>query len=144
MLGHAEGVEEVFVDQEGAEGDTTAERFAEDESVGLDAGAGVGEPIAGAPEAALDFVEDEEGVVLVGEAAGFDEERIVEDVDAAFAKDGLDEDGGRLVGDSRAKLLEVVAVDEGDVGEAGTEVEAIFFLAGDGERSVGTAVVGVF
>ncbi len=143
VLGHAEGVEELLVDDESAEGDAAAEGLAEDQGVGLNSGAGVGEPVSGTAEATLNLVEDEESVVLVGEAACLDEEGIVDDVDSAFAEDGLDENGGSGVGDRGTKLLEVVAVDEGDVGKAGAEVEAVLVLSGDGERAVGAAVVGV-
>ena len=139
----AEGVEELFVDYEGAEGDAAAEGFAEDEGVGLNAGAGVGEPVARAAETALDLVEDEEGAVLVCDATGFDEECVVDDVNSTFTEDWLDKNGGGFVGDGGAKLVEVVAVDKGNVREAGAEVEAVFRLPGDGERTVRAAVVGV-
>ena len=143
VFGHTEGVEELFVDHERAEGDAAAEGLAQDESVGLNAGAGVGEPVARSTEAALDLVEDEESVVLVGDATGFDEEGVVDDMNAALAKDRLEENSSGRVGNGGTKLLEVVAVDEGDVREAGAKVETVLLLPGDRERAVGAAVVGV-
>jgi len=81
--------------------------------------------------------------VLVGQPTGLGEERVVDEINAAFAQYGLDENRGRRLGDCRTKLLEVVPVDESDVRKAGTEVETILLLPGDRERAVGAAVIRV-
>ena len=49
----------------------------------------VAEPLAGAAEAALDFIGDEEGAGGVAERAGGGEELLRDGMDAAFALHGL-------------------------------------------------------
>jgi hypothetical protein len=142
VFGHAKGIEEFLCDEKGAEGDAAAEWLAEDEDVGADAGTGKGEPLSGAAEAALDLVEDEEGVELVGKAARLGEELAGAEVDSALAQDGFDEDGAGGLGDGCAEGSEVIAIDELDAGEAGAEVYAVLILSGDGERTEGAAVIG--
>jgi hypothetical protein len=67
VLCNAERVEELFVDQQSAQRNPAAEWLAQDQSVGLDAGARKGEPLAGAAEAGLNLVEDQQSAELVGE-----------------------------------------------------------------------------
>ena len=54
-------------------------------------------PLAGETEARLHLVEDEEGLVLVGEAPKLPEELGTEVIVAALALDGLDDDRGDVV-----------------------------------------------
>ena len=55
-----------------------------------------GPPLAGAADAALHFVDDEQDAVLVADAAQFLHEDGGRDHVAALALDGLDEDGRAL------------------------------------------------
>ena len=57
----------------------------------------VGEPLAGAAEAGLDFVSEQEGSGGVAEGSGFTEKFLGNWVDAAFALDGFDADGADFV-----------------------------------------------
>ena len=72
-----------------ADGEAAAEGFGGGENIGNDAVMLIGEPFAGASDAGLDFVEDQQGVVLVAEGAGGFQIRLVGGVDAAFALDRL-------------------------------------------------------
>ena len=140
--GHAKGVEEIFGDEDGAERETSAEGFAEDDDVGANAAGLGGEPVAGAAEAALDLVEDEHSAVAGREAARGREKGRRALVDAAFPEQGLEEDGAGVLVDGGFELGDVVAVDKGDAREAGAEVGLVLLLAGDGERTKGAAMVG--
>ena len=123
-----------------------------------------GEHAAGAAHAALDFVGDEQDAVALADGSQFVEELGRRHDVAAFALDGLDEDGGDLFGRedrleelvfedldafdvAGVRLLAVsaaVAVGVGDVGDAaGQRSEALFLDglgAGERERAHGAAV----
>ena len=58
----------------------------------------VGPPLAGEAHARLDFVEDQERFAFVGDAPQLVQELASEVVVAAFGLDGLDQDGGDVVG----------------------------------------------
>ena len=77
--------------------DAAAERLAKNQRVGLNAGALVSEPGAGATQPALNLVEDHQRVVRVGQFAGFGKELTVEDVDTAFSEQRFHQDRGRIV-----------------------------------------------
>ncbi len=93
--GIEDGVHDARGGDDGADGDESAgEGLGAADDVGLDVGPVLeGEPFSGSAEAALDFVGDEEGAEFVAEALGLDKE-IVGDDFAAFALDGLDDEGG--------------------------------------------------
>ena len=66
-----DGVVDVVAHEDGGDGDeSSAEGFGEDDHVGLDVVAVAGDEGAGAADAGLDFVEDEEGAVFFAEASG--------------------------------------------------------------------------
>jgi hypothetical protein len=56
-----------------------------------------GEELAGAAEAGLDFIGDEQDAVLVAERAQLHHQFLRRDVEAAFALHGLDDDGGHAL-----------------------------------------------
>ncbi len=145
VLAFGEGSGGGVVEEGCAEGESGGERFGGDGDVGEEVGeALVGEEVAGAAESALGFIGDEEGVGGGGEAAGFAEEGFGEEVDASFALDGLEDDGGGVFGDGGLELCDAVGGDEGDAGEEGSEGAAVVGLAGDGEGAEGASVEGVF
>ena len=76
----------------GAERKSAAERLGERHDVGGDAGALVGEQLAGAADAGLHLVEDQQQAVLVAELAQRAQELGRHDAHAAFAHDRLDQD----------------------------------------------------
>lgn len=81
-----------------AEGHAGGDAFGDADDVGLDAGVLDGPPLAGAADAGLDLVGDEEDSVLVADAADLLEEVGRSDDVAAFALDGFEDDGGDLFG----------------------------------------------
>ena len=79
--------------EHGADGEASGEGLGDRDDVGHCVEVLKAEPLAGASEAALDLVGDEEGSGGVAELAGGGEELGRDGVDASFALDGLDEDG---------------------------------------------------
>src|SRR3954452_17524458 len=88
-----------FADEDGAEGQAAAERLGEGDDVRDDAALLEGEERGGAPEAALDLVEDQDGAGAVGELPCGGEELVCERDDAALAHDRLEDDGARVAVD---------------------------------------------
>lgn len=118
--------------------------LAQEHHIGLDAGPFVAEQLAGAGDARLDLVADEEDVVFCAEFAELGEVSVVGYDDAGFALDGLDEEGGDLgpVGlEGCADGGDVVEGDGfagygaggADVGEVGAVVVAGFGVRGHGD-----------
>ncbi len=116
----------------------------------------MGEELAGAADAALDFVEDEQQAVLVAEFAQALQRLGRHGADAALALDRLDQDRGGL---GRDRLFGGIEVVEGDLVEAvglGAEAFEVLLLAagsdsreraameraleGDGAEALGPAV----
>ena len=89
-----------------------------------------GEDFAGAAEAALDLIEDERGLVLVGERPAGAQEVFGTLEDAAFAKDGLQHDGASVRIDGGVQTLDVVLRHEGHVFEQRLKTFAVLVLAG--------------
>ena len=109
------------------------------DDIGLDLGVLDGPPLAGAAGAGLDLVGDEEDAVTVADLTQFLHEDGGRDDVAALALDGLDEDGGNLLGgeDGFEELFFNVA--------GAAEGEGVFklLLAGANLRAAGAAAVGV-
>src|ERR1700675_3951190 len=88
---------EVFFRQERAERHSGGDRLGDGDNVrnyaGNRAEALEGKDLFGAPEAALDLVENERGLMLVGECPAGAQEVFGTFEDAAFAEDGLQHDG---------------------------------------------------
>ena len=101
------------------------------------------EPFAGSAEAALDFIEDEDGAVGFAESLGGAEE-FFGDHFAGFSLDGFDDEAGDIL--AGEGLLEGGNVVEGDLDGAGGEFAEAFLEevgAVDGEGAAGEAVEGV-
>ncbi len=139
------GFHDVGSGDDGTDGDHAAgEGFGDAEDVGVHTFKMMeGEPFAGAAEAALDFIEDEERAGGAAEALGFAQVIAGEDF-ARFPLDGFDDEGGGVFGGEGA--LEGGEVVEGDFERAGDGVAEFFAEevgAVDGEGAGGEAVEGV-
>ena len=149
-------VHDVGAAGDGGERQAAGETLGERDDVGLDARVLEREQLAGAGEAGLDLVGDEDDAVLVAERAQRVQEIGRRDVEAAFALHRLDDDAGdrRRVGlilEDRLEGLQalgrrgaVIEVREGDVVDVGREgTEALLVghgLAGQRHAHVRAAV----
>ena len=102
-----------------AEGHAAGERLGEGGDVGQDAVMLVGEQLAGAAQAGLNLVGDEQRAGGVGEVARGLEKLARDGTDAALALNGLDEDGADFGGEFRAEVVDVVEADEFDARHTG-------------------------
>ena len=130
-----------------AHGDAAGDGLGDGGDVGQDAVVLVGEPLAGASDAALDLVGDEEGSGGVAEFAGGCEELLRDGMDAALALDGLDADGADFGSGARELCAEVgyvVEADELDAGHDGAKGSRYFSLCGGRDGAHGAAVEAVF
>src|SRR5690606_27287573 len=94
------GLEQIrgaLADPDGADGETAAEALGHADGVGADARVLERVEFAGATDAALHLVEQEQQLVFVAELAQAEEELRGGRRDAAFALNRLDEDGGGLL-----------------------------------------------
>ena len=128
MFRHAKGPKQVVVDQQGAQGQTTTQRLAEQQHVRSYAARLKREPRSGPAKTALDLIEDQQGPVFVGEPARLGHVFGREDVNAALAEDRFQKDCRRLGTHRGPKLRHVVAFHEADMGDARTEVDPVLIL----------------
>src|SRR5713226_4395625 len=91
---HAGGVHDFGAAGDGGDGHAAAERFRHSDQIRLDAEMFGGEPFAGAGEAGLDFVGDEEDAVLAADVLQQLEIAGRGNDEAAFAENGFGDDGG--------------------------------------------------
>lgn len=115
--------------------DAAAERLGEAGDVGADAFVLLSEQLARAPHAGLDFVADQQNVVLGAEPAGFFEVAFGRDDDAGLALDGLDEEAAHELAElfeNVAELDLVAELDDLEAGENRAEHLAVLDLIGDG------------
>ena len=120
-----------------AEGHAGGDAFGHTDDVGLDAGVLDGPPFAGAARAGLDFIGDEEDAVLIADAAQLLHEDGGRDDVAAFALDGLDEDGSDFFGRQggvEELLFDVVGAAEG---------KGFFFLRASTTAAIGVGIADV-
>ena len=130
--------------QASAHREAAAHAFGDAHDVWRDAGVLMREQLAGAPDAGLDFVEDQQQLVLVAERPQAAQESGGNDAHAALALDRLDHDGP---GGGRDGALRGFEVGDGDLVEAfdlGAEALDIFGLAAGGERRQRAAMEGAF
>ena len=130
---------------EGSDGEAVAERFAHGHQVGHDAFVIRREPPAGAAEAGLDLVEDQEDAVVIAESADRRPVPMRRDHDAAVALDGFGDHRGDVAAVSvevSSKRFEVAKWQVIDVAE-GVGVGPPHGGAGDVHRPAGSAVQAV-
>ena len=129
------------VDEGGADGQAAAQSLGERDDVGGEAVVLEAVEPAGAPDAGLDLVGDEDGVVLLAELAQGRGRAGVEGHDAALALHGLEEHAGDLLRGEHA--LQGGGVVEGhvhDLGRQGVEALLVVLLAGELHGPRGAAV----
>jgi hypothetical protein len=86
-------VEKFLSHKQRGQRDATPERFAQNQHIGRHSGAGKREPIACSAKAALYLVEDEQGMMPVGQKSSFLEEFCRKHVDSTFTKHGFQQNG---------------------------------------------------
>ena len=126
----------------GADREAAAERLGERHDVGRDAGALIGEQLAGAADAGLHLVEDQQQAVLVAELAQRPQELRRHHAHAALAHDRLDQDRGGLRTDRALDRLEVAERHLVEAVDHRAEAFEIFLLPAGGERRQRAAVEG--
>ena len=99
-----------------------------------------GEPVAGAADAGLDLVEDQERAVLAAELAQAGEVAGRRDVDAALALHRLDDERGRRAVDRGARGVEIAERHDGLVAQQRLVGIAVLRLADHLERAERAAV----
>src|SRR5208283_2254293 len=134
-------VGEVLLRQERSERDSGGDGLGYGDYVGHHVETLEGEDLAGAPETALDFVEDESGVMMIGKSAAGEQEFLRTLEDAAFSKNGFEHDGAGVGIDGCVQRLDVVLRHKGYVIEQRLETLAIFFLAGQGHGAKGATMI---
>ena len=108
--------------------EASGEGFADDENVGLDAFVHVGEELAGAAEAGLNFVSHEQDAILAAEFGGLAEESVGRNLDAGLALDGLNEEGAGVGRDGVAQGVDVAIGNDLEAGGEGAEAVAILII----------------
>ena len=154
-------VEEFGAAGDGGEGHTAGDALGGGDEVGFDAFVVGGEPAAGAAEACLDFVRDEDDALFAGPGDQLRQEAFGGDDEATFALDGFDKDCGDVFGANllfdhvndlgggflATQIAIAVGVAHGGAVDLGGEgAEALLVgggLGGEGHGEVGAAVVGV-
>ena len=126
--------------EHGSDRDAACEAFREGHDIRFDAVILIGEELARTPDAALDFIEDEQCMMLVAERADFLQVAVIRCMDTALALDGLEHDRTGLVAHGFLKLIDIVVVDIGEAARHGAEALLVVRLARGRERRVGAAV----
>ena len=122
-------------------GETRAERKAaadplgDRHDVGRDAQPIISEQLAGAPNAGLDFVEDQKQAVLVAQFAQAAQEFRRQHAHAALALHRLDQDGGGLMRDRRFHQLQIAGGNGIEPVDLGAEAFEIFRIAARGDAA---------
>ena len=141
VVAGVEEAEDLARAEHGGDGiEAAGERLADDEHVGLDALVLVGEELAGAAEAGLDLVGDEQDAVLLADGGGVFEEAVGRHEDAGLALDGLDEEGGGVGRDGGAQGGGIAEGDDLEAGREGAEAVAVLRVGGEADDGDGAAV----
>ena len=99
--------------------------------------------LAGARHAALNLVEDQHQIILIGERAQAAHEFIAGRADTAFALDRFDEEAGRLVAHQRLGMFEIVELGILEACEQGHETLVHLFLIGRADGRHGAAMESI-
>ena len=112
--------------RESSHGKARRHRLGDADYVGLDAEVLEGEQLAGASHAALNLVEDERGVVLIGSFAAGLKKLGRRNLDAAFTLDRLEHDAANRLVHRGAQSLDVVARNKAHALQHGLEAMRYF------------------
>ena len=139
-----EDFRDVGLHHHGADGQAAGQRLGQGHHVRLDPVMLVGEELARAAQAALDFVEDQGDIAFVAQPAQVRQEFHVGGIHAALALDGFDHDRrGLLRRDRRLERLDLVEREVDHAGDHGLEPFVVLGLGRGADRAVGAAVKGV-
>jgi len=116
------------------------ERLADDRDVRPDSLVLVGEELAGAAEAGLDLVADEQRVALAGQIAQRRQVALARDDHAPLTLDRLDQDGDRLLVDRRGDRVGVAVGQDAKAARERSEALAILIVRGEADDGRGAAV----
>ena len=116
-----------FAGENRAERQAGGQRLGDHDDVRLRGKFLVREVAAGAAEAALNFVGDQQGAVLRGECARALPECFADRIDAAFALNRFQDDGANGVVEFRFEVRDVVERDEFDAGNERREGQRDIF-----------------
>ena len=130
--------------QHSAEWQAAAERLRECDDVGNDAALLKREQRSGAPESALDFVEDQDGAGAIGNATRRREIFMRQRNDSAFAHHRLEDDRVRFVSHCRFECGDIVRRDERHAGHERLERRAIRGVSSQRERAESSSVKALF
>ncbi len=117
-----------------------AQGLADDDGVGTDAFVHVGEPGAGAAEARLDLVDDQQDVARGAQFARGAQEAWRRRDDAGFALDRLDQDRAGVLVDRFAESRDVAEVEVPEPGRERAEVGAVVVFRGETDHGRGPPV----
>ena len=126
----------------GAEREAAADRLRGRDDIRLHAGPFMGEELAGASHAALNFIEKQQQAELVGDGAQAFQELDVGGAHAAFALHRLDQDRGGLRSDLGADLVEIAERHLVEAFDFRSIALQVLLVVGGGERCQGAAVEG--
>src|SRR5579859_97414 len=123
-----------------AERQSRRERLGDEDDVRLARILLISEIAASAPEAALNFIGDEERAVLGSQGAGSVPESLGNGINAAFALNRFEKYGANGVVEFRCEVVHVVEANEVDARNERSERQAIFFGRRGADSTVGAAV----
>ena len=113
-------------------------------NVGRDAGVLIAEQVAGAADAGLDLVEDQQQAVLVAQLAQALEESVRQHAHAALAHHRLDHDGAGLRADRLLGRFQIGISHLIEAFDRRAEAFQVFLVAGGGDGRERAAVEGAF
>ena len=129
--------------EDGTERKAGRQRLGDENDVGLTRELLISEVAAGAAEAALNFVGDEERAVFGSKSAGSVPEILGDGIDAAFALNGLKEDGTDSIVEFRFEVVDIIEADEIDARDKRREGESVFFGGSGADGAVSAAMKGI-
>ena len=134
------GARDFFSAEDCAQRNAAGDGLGQRGDVRLNAVVLIGAPLAGAAHAGLNLIDDEQCAGGASQCAGLSEELLRERTNAAFALNGLDENGAYFVGEFGAEIDHVVEADKFNAGNDRGERLAVLLLIGGGYGAKGAAV----
>lgn len=138
-----EGFRALFACDEASDGETAAEAFCGRDDIGLNSGVHIAEELTAASDAGLDFVDDEEDILIITELLHLTEVIVVKDIDAALALHDLKHDCADVIGARVPECVEIAGLAVPEAFGEGEEELVEDVLTGSGEGSDGTAMEGL-
>src|SRR5258708_10703388 len=130
--------------ENGAKRESGGERLGDQDDVRLGRKSLITEEAAGAAEATLNFIGDQQGAVLGGDCTSAIPEFFADWIDPPFALNGFKENSANGIVEFRFKIGDVVETHEFRARNNGREGQPVFFSGGDAESAEGPAMEGMF